>query len=97
MALAGRAFENSDAATYIVCKYNNMIVLLFVSVVTLGHSPKSQTIEQTFTTNPCQINPSGDLSPNKKNTLEAEEGRVRYGWVSGGWVGKEEMPLWQFN
>ena len=26
--------------------------------------------------------------------VEAAEGRLPYGWVSGGWVGKEEIPPW---
>ena len=26
--------------------------------------------------------------------MEAAEGRLPYGWVSGGWVGKEEIPPW---
>ena len=25
---------------------------------------------------------------------EAAKGRLPYGWVSGGWVGKEEIPAW---
>ena len=49
-------------------------------------------------TQPPDTHPQGD--PQRRGGrrpppfVEAAEGRLPYGWVSGGWVGKEEIPPW---
>ena len=36
----------------------------------------------------------GGAAEGRPPFVEAAGGRLPYGWVSGGWVGKEEIPPW---
>ena len=62
-----------------------------VQITTVGFPPCLLSLQIPIHKDIHKGGPAGGRPP---FVDEAAEGRLPHGWVSGGWVGKEEIPPW---